>query len=92
MSSWAPLHHGTQDRQAGHKGPSLPGLFTLRGEREAAESRDREQRAAMMMDEGAAGRLQWTGLKGRSEALRLGVVRGSRCWQHDRLFQQESLK
>lgn len=44
--------------QAGHKGPSLPGLFTLQGER----------RAAMMMDDGAAGRLQWTGLKGRSEA------------------------
>lgn len=59
MSNWAPLHHGTQDRQAGHKGPSLPGLFTLREEREKG--------AAMMMDEGAVGCLNWTGLKGRSE-------------------------
>lgn len=59
LSNWAPLHHGTQDRQTGHKGPSLPGLFTLQGER--------EQRAAMMMDEGAAGALSWTGLKRRSK-------------------------
>lgn len=44
--------------QTGHKGPSLPGLFTLQG----------EQRAAMMMDDGAAGRLKRTSLKGRSEA------------------------
>lgn len=36
--------------------------------REGAGSREGEQRAAMMMDEGAAGRLQRTGLKGRSEA------------------------
>lgn len=46
--------------QTGHKGPSLPGLFTLQGEG--------AQRAAMMMDDGAAGRSKWTGLKGRSEA------------------------
>lgn len=33
-----------------------------------AESGEGEQRAPIVMDEGAAGRLQWTGLKSRSEA------------------------
>lgn len=63
------MGHGT-GRQAGHKGPSLPGLLALRGEREREGG---EQRAAMMMmDEGAEGRSQWTGLKA---GVRL-VVRG----------------
>lgn len=36
--------------------------------RAGAGSREGEQRAAMMIDEGAAGRSQWTGLQGWSEA------------------------
>lgn len=55
LSNWAPLHHGTQDRQdKGHKGHSLQGLLTP----PLAWEQREEQRAAVMMDEGAAGRLQ----------------------------------
>lgn len=62
LSNWAPLHHGTRDRQ-GTRGPHYQVCSPYR-ERE----REREQRAVMMMDDGAAGRLQWTGLKGSSAA------------------------
>lgn len=75
MSNWAPLHHGTRDRQ-GTRGPHYQVCSPYR-------EREREQRAVMMMDDGAAGRIQWTGLKGWSAACGwnyLGIDRvGSRA-------------
>lgn len=62
LSKWAPLHHGTRDRQ-GTRGPHYQVCSPYR-----ESEREREQRAVMMMDDGAVGRLQWTGLKGRSAA------------------------
>lgn len=70
--------------QTGHKGPSLPGLFTLQGEREqGAERESRGQRWWWMREQ--QGTCSGQGWKA---GVRL-VVRGSRCWQRDRLCQQE---
>lgn len=56
--------------------------------REGAGGKDGEQRAVMMMDEGAAVDRS----KKQEQGLWLGPVRGSRCWQHEMLCQSKSLK
>lgn len=52
----------------GHGTGRAQGALITRSVRPTGREREREQRAVMMMDDGAAGCLQWTGLKGRSAA------------------------
>lgn len=59
--------HCTMGHRTGRQGTRGPHYQVGSPYRERG-SEEGEQRAVAVMDEGAAGRSQWTGLKGRSEA------------------------